>query len=252
MNTTFCAAYGQRYAALGLAALLVGGCNTLLDNDFEGYGPGQGLAGDIPGAPVGDAIAFEGPAALVPFEDMEPLEGARSLQYRDDHAAAAGLSFPLGFVPVSPQDNGRELFLAWRGRFDVAEGDTELTFRVRQRTGDDATDILIIKVAPERLTVDGRDEGGDPVTQSIEGDFTTEHRVLVRISPDGATYGVEVLDNGIGQANDAAGHLLVDEAALAPETLRLEAVYLSELIPSTPTVYVIDEVEIEQLALGTT
>ena len=257
-----------RVAVLALsAAWLAGGCTELLDDDFEDYAPGSAVGGPIPGAPGGDEIIAEGSPNLYAVSTSSPLSGDQSLLLRE---AAPGIPcdggsipcedpFKLTFAPVAPDDDGRDLYFSWRGRF-VSPTDAS-TMRVAIVVpGDGLFDQTVVRFDIERDQIEARNgsglqgfcaeqlpDSGDPVPPSFcQGDFRTSHSVLVRLSlPDG-TYGVEIVGGGVDPQNNALVGTIPSPGDISVEDLALTMNYIGA--SSLSVRYRVDNVNIDQRA----
>lgn len=186
--------------------------NILLNTDFENYaegtplgllGLGQGpLAGtDIPGLPIGDRVVPQGTVCTGDTYSVRsdaPLTGQKSLHLQ--HArlpqcdAECGICEDIAiidFVPISPDNSAAPILLFWKGRVANFLADTAMAVSVREADAPESAFHILIR--PDRMEI----FVGTQLEAVIGHDFTTAHNLVVRVSPLGGTFGVQVAGPGI-------------------------------------------------------
>ena len=189
--------------------LAIGGCGTLLKDNFEGYDEGSPVGIDdnpqpgapIPGTPSGDRIIPEATScsgATYSVRSAGALKGQKSLvlQYArlphcDEDCAFCEELGVLSFVPKAPSNDGRPVYLSWEGRLTKTLADTMVEITAREAGEFFSTVRLAIGI--DRLEV----FRGTALEKVIVHDFGTTHGVIIRLSPKEGTYGVQVSGPGL-------------------------------------------------------
>lgn len=223
------------------------GCTTLLDDDFEDYQVGTSVGGNIPGSPTGDSIIAQGPGNLYTVRTTTPLSGAQSLELNE--ALPIEEPFRLFFVPVPAEDDGRNVYVSWRGRLENPTDATLMHVTIVQPDEEAffQPEVLRFEVRRHQLEMSGGtniEAGGRPAMPVWEGDFRIPHSVLVRLSPDSGTFGVEIVGGGVDpQSNDRTGTISLDE--FTPDNLALSVQFIGT--SATDVRYRVDDAYFGQL-----
>ena len=189
--------------------LAVAGCGTLLKDNFEGYAEGSPVGVDdspqagapIPGSPSGDTIIPGGTTcsgSTYSVRSAGALTGQKSLvlQYARLPHCDAGCGIcedlaVLNFVPVTPSNDGRPVYLSWEGRLTNTLADTKV--EVTAREAGELFSTVRLTIGLDRLEA----FRGTALEKVIVHDFGTKHGVIIRISPKEGTYGIQVSGPGL-------------------------------------------------------
>jgi hypothetical protein len=173
-------------------------CTTLFEDDFEAYpsGASVGVTPNPDTSAPGEILA-SGDPALYRVQGGSALEGSQSLVLGFADQGPPNQGPVLSFVsdppqPVAPQGGAatsrRPVFFSWRGRISAVSDGSFSSVDVRE-----AGDLLLIVAVNDARVIIQKGTS----QEVIDGDFTSEHRIVIRVDA-GGYFQVEVTGQGGG------------------------------------------------------